>query len=146
MLLEVQLAIRLEMHRLEVHFTANDKSASNETAPQRDVRETQWYGATREGLRNGIRFLKELREDVSQNGPLHLESWKDQIIKAFGVGFYDAFTEWKPMSLQAMYLAEFLPHHAETCKRPLPAISRPLEGVEIIADPRTEAADADQTR
>jgi hypothetical protein len=89
-----KLAIRLEMHRLKVHFTANDESTSNKTAPQRDVRETQWYGASQESLRNGIRILKELRDDVSQNGPLRLERRKDEIIKAFGVGFYDALTEW----------------------------------------------------
>jgi hypothetical protein len=131
-----KLALRLEMHRLKVHFAADHESTSEESAPQRDVRETQWYGAGRGDLRNGIRFLKELREEVSQNGPLHLESWKDLIIKAFGVGFYDALTEWKPMDVDAMYLAEQLQSQAQTSKKPLPASSRPPEGVEIIADPR----------
>jgi hypothetical protein len=131
-----KLAIRLEMHRLEVHFTANDKSTSNETAPQRDVRETQWYGASRQDLKNGIRILQTLRDDVSQNGLLHKESWKDDIIKAFGVGFYDALTEWKGMSVDAIYVAEHLVRHAETFKKPLPAFSKPPEGVKIIADPK----------
>jgi hypothetical protein len=131
-----KLAIRLEMDRLRVYVTATHEPTSNETAPQRDVRETQWYGASREDLRNGIRILKELREDISQFGPLHLESRKDQIIKAFGVGFYDALTEWKHMNVSAMYLAETLRRHAETFNRPLPEDSRPPEGSNIVADPR----------
>jgi hypothetical protein len=58
-------------------------------------------------------MLTELREDISQNGPLHLERWKDQIIKAFGIGFYDALSEWKDMNISAMYLAESLQRHAD---------------------------------
>ena len=131
-----KLAVRLEMHRLKVHFAANHESTSNETAPEGDFRKTQWYGASRQDLLNGIRILKELRRDVSQSGPLHLESWKDQIMRAFGVGFYDALTEWKHMNVDAMYLAETLQKHAQTYKAPLPASSRPPEGVEINADPR----------
>ena len=76
------------------------------------------------------------RNCAMQNGLLHEESWKDEIIKAFGVGFYDALTEWKPMNVNAMYVAESLQKHAENLKMPLPASSKPPEGVEIIADPR----------
>ena len=126
-----KLAIRLEMHRLKVHFTANDESTSNETAPQRDARETQWYGASRQDLKNGIRVLQTLRDDVSRNGLLHKESWKDDIIKAFGGGFYDALTEWKGMSVDAILLADHLVRHADTFKKPLPAFSKPPE-----ADPK----------
>ncbi len=96
------------MHRLNEHFAPDHESTSNESAPQPDVRQAQWYGASRQDLRKGIRFLEQLREDVSQNGPLHLESWEDQIIKAFGVGFYDALTEWKDMNVTAMQVAEHL--------------------------------------
>jgi hypothetical protein len=131
-----KLAIRLEMHRLEVHFKADDESTSNETAPQRDVRETQWYGTNGAALRNGIRILQELRADVSENGLVHEKNWKDEIIKAFGVAFYDALIEWKPMSIDTMYLAEMLQRQAEIFKMPLPASERPPEGVKIIADPR----------
>lgn len=145
-----KLAIRLEMRRLEVHFTTNDESTSNETAPQRDVRETQWYGASRQDLKNGIRILQRLRDDVSQNGLLHAENWKDEIVKAFGIRFYDSLTEWKGMSVDAIHMAEQLARHAETFEMPLPAFSKPLEGgpkpqedvseppeeVKIIADPK----------
>jgi hypothetical protein len=113
------------MHRLEVHCTANEKSTSNEAAPQQDVRQTLWYGGSGEALRNGIRILQRLRADVSQNGLLHEEGWKDEIIKAFGVAFYDALTEWKPMKVQAMYMAEFLQEHEENFEMPLPESSKP---------------------
>jgi hypothetical protein len=131
-----KLAIRMEMRGLKAHFVARDASLSNDNAPPRDVRETYWYAASYGDLRNGIRILKELREDISENGPLHLERWKDQIIKAFGLGFYDALCEWKDMNIDAMYQAEHLQKQAATFKAPLPSSSRPPEGVEIIADPK----------
>jgi hypothetical protein len=65
-----------------------------------------------------------------------LEEQKDEIIKAFGVGFYDGLTEWKDMSLDAIYLAEHLDQHAKTYNQPLPPSSRPPEGVQILADPK----------
>ncbi len=131
-----KLAIRLEMHRLKEHFAPDHESTSNESAPQPDVRQTQWYGASRQGLREGIRFLQQLREDVSQHGPLHVERWKDQIVKAFGVGFYDNLTEWKDMNVDAIYAAEFLQTRAEKFKETLPAPPGPREGVKIIPDPK----------
>ena len=124
------------MHRLNAHFIAKDEPTSNETDLKRDIRKTRWYGASRSDLRNGISILTELREDISQNGPLHLERWKDQIIKAFGIGFYDALSEWQDMKIDAMYLAETLQQHAETFNMSLPASSRPPDGVKVIADPK----------
>jgi hypothetical protein len=131
-----KLAIRMEMSGLKAHFVARDASPSNDNAPPRDVRETHWYGASYGDLRNGLRILKELREDISENGPLHLERWKDQIIKAFGLGFYDSISEWKDMSISSVQVAEFIQKHEETFNMPLPASSRPPEGVKTIADPK----------
>src|SRR6266567_1668927 len=131
-----KLAIRLEMHRRKVHFTANDESTSNETGPQRDIRETQWYGASPADLRNGIRVLKELHDDVSQRGLAHQEMWKDQVSKTFGVGFYDALTEWKHMSLDAIHLAEQLTEHSKTFDGDRPSPYAPPEGLKIVADPK----------
>jgi len=131
-----KLAIRLEMHRLNLQFTANNESTSDETAPQRDVRKTQWYGASRQSLRDGIRFLQELRDVISESGALHLEERKNEIIKAFGVGFYDGLAEWKDMNITAMHLAEFLQKHEENFNLPLPASSKPPEGVETLSDPK----------
>jgi hypothetical protein len=131
-----KLAIRMEMLGLKTLLIAKDALMSDDTAPQRDIRETQWYGASKVDLRYGVGILKELREDISAHGSLHLESWRDQIIKAFGLGFYDALCEWKDMNIDAMYVAEHLQKHAATFKAPLPVSSRPPEGVEIIADPK----------
>src|SRR6266567_4790811 len=131
-----KLAIRMEMHQLKVHFTTNDESASSESAPQRDIRETQWYGASSAALRYGISLLEDLRKDVSANGPLHLEARKDQIMKAFGVGFYDSLTEWKHMGLDAIYAAEFLTLHRKTFDRGDASPPDPPEGVKIVADPK----------
>ena len=131
-----KLAIRLEMHRLKEHFKAHNQSTSNETGPQRDNRETQWYGASPAALRNGIRILQELHNDVSENGLLHQETWKDEIMKAFGVGFYDALTEWKPMDLSAIQLADHLVRHAEIFKHKPPIPLEPAEVQKIVADPK----------
>ena len=131
-----KLAIRMEMRGIKAHFIARDASPSNDNAPPSDVRETHWYGASHGDLRNGLSILNELREDISKNGPLHLERWKDQIIAAFGPGFYDAIWEWKDMNIDSLHLSEFLPKHAETFNTPLPESCRPPEGVKIIADPK----------
>jgi hypothetical protein len=123
------------MHRLNLQFTANNESTSDETAPQQDVRKIQWYGANRQSLRNGIRFLQQLRADLSQNGPLHLEARRDEIMKFFGVGFYDGLAEWKDVNIDATRLAEHLTRHAKIFETPLPASSIPPEEAPILADP-----------
>jgi hypothetical protein len=128
-----KLALRQEMNRLTVHFTTHNESTSNETAPQRDVRETQWYGSSPANLRIGMRVLREFRDDVSQNGPVHLENWKDEISRAFGLGFYDALTEWAPMDLEGIRMVEFLATHARNFN--FPPIKLP-EGEKIVADPK----------
>jgi hypothetical protein len=63
------------------------------TPSEQEVAETQWYGASRRDLREGIRILNELRKDVSEHGFLYEETWKNRIIKVFGVGFHEALTE-----------------------------------------------------
>jgi hypothetical protein len=138
-----KMAMRLEMHQLKGHFPA-DESTSDKTDSQRDARETQWYGASREDLRNGIRILTELRDDVSQHGLVHAETWKFQISKCFGVGFYDALTEWKGMSIDAILSAEHLVRHAEAFKRPLPdlppEVTPAVEKIDrhVVADPKLQ--------
>ena len=131
-----KLAIRLEMHRLKTQFTSNGEPQSHETAEQQDIRVTQWYGASPADLRNGIRLILNLRNDVSENGPLHLEAMKDEICKAFGVGFYDALMEWKPMEIGAIHAAEFLTKHERNFKLPLPPPLAPPEGTKIVVDPK----------
>ena len=130
--------MRLEMHRLKAQFTSNGESQSDETSVQRDVRETQWYGADPASLRYGIRLLADLRADVLANGPAHLETRKDEICKAFGVGFYDALMEWKPMAIDAIYMAEHLAAHEKVFPSPSgkASPSAPPEGTKIVVDPK----------
>jgi hypothetical protein len=128
-----KLALRLEMHRLKDHLAAKDESKTDETGPQRDIREMQWYGSSPANLRIGMRVLREFRDDVSQNGPVHLDNWKDEISRAFGLGFYDALTEWAPMDLEGIRMVEFLATHARNFN--FPPIKLP-EGEKIVADPK----------
>ncbi len=128
------------------------RSASDESGEQRDERVFQWFGASYQDLTQGISFLKAWRADVVKNAGLHLDDWKERIIKGFGVGFYDDLKDWTRMSIDAILLAEQLVRHANTFgtglsaarqrsasapQQPSPfAPEQVSEGVEMIADPR----------
>jgi hypothetical protein len=131
-----KLAIRLEMRRLREQFTAQDQATSNDSGPPQDIRHLQWYGASRLDLRNGMRILKELRQDISDDGPSHLANWKDQIMQVFGPGFYEALSEWKDVNITALIMAEHLQRHAETFKMPLPEDSTLPAGPKLVPDPK----------
>jgi len=128
-----RLAVRHEVHQLNFHLKSNDETTSDETTPQRDSRETQWYAASPADLNNGLRLLKEFRDEVSQNGLIHPELWKDPMCKAFGQRFSDIIADWNPANLIAMQMAESLTAHAKIFNRPLEP-----PGQKVVVNPRQQ--------
>ena len=56
-----KLAMRLEMHRLKTWFTPvveSEEADSDKIGSQRGETALQWYGASKEDLRDGVRFLR----------------------------------------------------------------------------------------
>ena len=120
-----KLAIRFEMNQIEVQSNTTQKLDEHKDEERADARELQWYGASPEDLNCGIRLLKKLHDDVSRSGGLHLEAWKEEIIRSFGPDFFGALTEWKVMHPDAILLADQCVRWSLTFNRPLPPL-RPV--------------------
>jgi hypothetical protein len=114
-----KLALRIES--LAVAFQqSSTQEASVGTGVKEDTTSLEiWYGCDYRSLQNGLRFLRELRIDVTNNGLLHLEQdgpLKESIIKGFGQGFYGRLMEWKGMSIDAIVTAEHIARSRATFK------------------------------
>jgi hypothetical protein len=90
-----------------------------------------------EDLRSGIRILKTLRDEVSQDGVMNGERWKDLITKSFGIDLYEALSEWKTTDLLAMQAAEFFKTHTKNFGSDSASVLVPPEGPKIVLDPKT---------
>ena len=106
-----KLAMRLEMHRLRTWFTPgveSEESDSDKTGSQPDVRALQLYGASREDLRKGVNLLTDLRTQILESGAIHLTDRKEELVKRFGVEFYEMLEKWTPSSLGAIHMATMI--------------------------------------
>jgi hypothetical protein len=109
-----KLALRLEGRSMGPALGA-DTGTGDAGEPRHEVRLSQWAGASRENLRNGIRFLGNLRGEAAQNGLMHLEQdghWKDSVINGFGQPFYNSLMQWKGFNTCAVLAQEHLDEHA----------------------------------
>lgn len=131
-----KLAMRLETRTLANFSTAPEESQSEKSDSERDAGATQWYGASRSALRAGMRLLADLHADIAQDGALHLAARKDEVVKAFGMEFYDNLETWKPMNMQAILAAEAIAAHQKNFNiEPIPAL-QPAPGVKVVVDER----------
>jgi len=141
-----KLALRLES-RILASQQNSDKEAEMEKAGGNEAnRMEQWYATDYRSLQEGLRFLKNLRADVAQNGLLHLVQdgpLKESVIKSFGLAFYDRLIEWKGLSIDAILLASHLVEHTKRFKvGTVPDIKRrdPLqfETPRVVVDPQMQ--------
>lgn len=133
-------ALRFETRTLETFSSVPDESSSQEAHPERDPSALQWYGANRSALRAGMRLLADLRVDISQNGGLHLAERKEQLVKIFGMDFYNDLESWTPMDVQAILMAESLAAHEKNFNLgPIPGL-QPAAGVKIVVDEKQKLA------
>lgn len=119
-----KLATRLEMKRLKAHFELKDDQALQEPqndSPSQNVL-SRWYAVSNADLRNAIRLLLELGQEVATNGWRNKEEWRDRLINTFGSECFELFTSWDPMSIQAILMAEHLDDTVKVFNSPLPPI------------------------
>jgi hypothetical protein len=66
-----------------------------------------WYAASREALRSGLPFLRDLKVETDEFGSVHLEDerWKGPIIRGFGLDIYNMLSRWKDLSPELLKLA-----------------------------------------
>jgi hypothetical protein len=107
-----------------------ESSSKNDDRPVMEA----WFGQSPEALRNGIRFLDRLKDEVREHGEVP-EELKDSVRKGFGPDFTDLLQQPKsPISQDALLFADHLLRHEKTFGKPLP--HRRAEGPEVIVDPQ----------
>jgi hypothetical protein len=117
-----KLAVRLDAKRLKVtvdQLEQGENSVQDEPPPE-NILLTRWYGESPADLRAAIRFLSELRLDIESNGWIHAEDWKPKVLRMFGEEYFSLLTEWVPMNVDAIHMAQMVTDHAKTYKLPLP--------------------------
>jgi hypothetical protein len=126
--------------RFESSITALQQTSNKEPDVQAAVgadtnRMERWYGTDYLSLKDGLRFLRGLYAVVADSGLIRVEQdgpWKESLIKAFGLRFYDRLMEWKGMGVHGILLADHLAAMQENFDSP-PSVP---ENPKIVADPK----------
>lgn len=132
-----KLALRLEARAMDLALGADPQNGEG-SEPKKGVTLSERVGTSNESLRSGIRFLRNLRADVAENGLIHLERdgpCRDSVIKGLGQEFYDSLVEWKEFSVPAIQLVAHLDAHRRNFP---PGPSDPLNpgGTTVVPDPK----------
>jgi len=92
-----RLATRLEMNRIK-KYSDLDLAEGRTAESTPDARlPSKWYGSSRSELRAARRFFADLHDEISAQGFLRHEDWKDPLIKTCGHrDFYDSLMRLKP--------------------------------------------------
>jgi hypothetical protein len=135
----VKLSLRREMRRLgpAIAFQTQQDPLANNQEKGLELEAPRWYAFGRAELRAAARTLLELRQDVKENGELHLEQWKERLSNIFGNDFYDTLANWQPRDTQAILLAEQLVGHSRLYNMALPDPGEPEKGDALIGDARS---------
>src|ERR1017187_4508985 len=123
--------------RLTVHHFNTLLEPDGEPEPPTSTKETpevvEFFGSSRQALRNGIAFLDRLRLEVEEHGGVP-EDLKDSVRTVFGERFLELLKQpQSEVSRDGLLLAHQLHSHAKIFNRPLP--SPPREGREFMVDP-----------
>ena len=130
-----KLATRLEMQQYRSVAENTDGSTQDvQTTTSRDEAVVRgWYGANRQNLNAGLRFLAILRAAVAENGSVP-DYLKEQLISFFGNELYEQLTEYIPVNIDFILLTERNMRHAELYKLPLPELND--NGPKVVPDIR----------
>lgn len=129
-----KLAVRLDAKQLKLasdNFEQRENPVQDDALPE-DILPNRWYGESAAGLQAGIRFLAELRLDIETNGWIHAEEWKPKVLRMFGEEYFSLLTEWVPMSVDAIHMAQMVTDHAKRFKLPLPSAESKND---LVVDP-----------
>jgi hypothetical protein len=100
---------------------------------------SRWYGSSRSELRAAMRFFADLHDQISADGFLHHEDWKDKLIKTCGhQDFYDSLMQLKPeLSWDEIRLFDALSAKVHMYQMSVPPGYQPdLEKARVIAESR----------
>ena len=127
-----ELAARLTVHHFNT-LLEPDGEPEPPTATKETSEVVEFFGSSRQALRNGIAFLDRLRLEVEEHGDVP-EDLKDSVRTVFGERFLELLKQpQSEVSRDGLLLAHQLNSHAKIFNRPLP--SPPREGREFMVDP-----------
>ncbi len=133
-----KLAVRLDAQRLKEASDQFRNENSDDTAQSESLSEKllkpDWYGASGADLRAAIRLLSRLREDVEENGWIHAEDWKPQVVRTFGENFFSMLTHWVPIKIDEIFLSEAVTEHTAIFGSQLPRAR--ADSARIVKDSR----------
>lgn len=118
-----KLALRLEMHRVSRFFAQDDAQQAQPDQPGGAGGRAEWYMSGRQGLREGMRLLEDVKQEFLSLGRID-QRWNVALDEAFGPRLRQLLTEWMPPNKSAAQLAHHLITHAETFRRPLPTLEQ----------------------
>ena len=116
-----KLALRMEMRR--VNRTLDDRSRQRGQLDLAEAASTEWYTSGRQGLRDGIRLLEAVKQDVLNLGRID-EKWNVLLDQAFGPMLREQLTHWMPSNKAAVMAAHQLTLFAKTYNMPLPSLDQ----------------------
>jgi hypothetical protein len=115
------------------HFLGEQTpEAEGVTSSQAVSKVSQWYGASRESLRAGIRFLSRCKDDFETNARTR-DDWKKDMDRGWGEELFADLKKWEPSNLVVFQLADQLVTHQQLHGGSLPGAA---EGEpEVMPDP-----------
>ncbi len=116
-----KLGLRIEQKAFKACLEVEENGQHVSDVTIENVLPMRWYGTNRKEIRRGVAFLSSLLRDVEANGLLHAGDWKERVIKAFGLEFYDTLTYWEPINVAAIQMAKAVIGHAANYNMPLPS-------------------------
>lgn len=102
-----KLALRLERPQFARQFQDEQPENERGDVPDMDPVIDCWYGSGRAATRAGICLLENAREEFEANGAFQEET-KASLRRGFGPDFVRLLEGWKPMSRDAVLLADHL--------------------------------------
>ncbi len=111
-------ALRPEMLQVARAFARDDQQPQSGES-DRPSAKVDWYLSGKQGLREGLRLLDELKQEFEQLGRID-EKWNEVLDSAFGPRFRQMLTRWDPRDMEAALFAQQLTSHAKTYNMPLP--------------------------
>ena len=72
-----------------------------------------FYRGGRQDLGQAQRSLLQIRQEIGENGGLHLNEMKDSITEVFGAQFFKSLSDWAPKNTAAILAGEAIAAHAK---------------------------------
>ena len=134
----VKLASRLEQRQFALQLQDERPENPQGDTPDVDTGIDGWYASSRVDLRAGIRVLEHAMQEFEANGYFREET-KTFLKRGFGADFVRLLEEWRPMSKDAVLLANHLVSHRNTFPdiphTDVESSSMPGETTKMVLDP-----------